>query len=189
MFKIIAVTNRHICRGDFYERIREIAACGTDVILREKDMSRDEYDALLSAVESPEIIPHSFIDVAEGHNSKRLHLPLHMLESDPDAAKKFIVGVSVHSPEEAARAQLLGAKYITAGHIFATDCKKGLPGRGLDYIKRVKAAVDIPVYAIGGINAGNIASVREAGADGACVMSGLMCCDDVKESIDVLYRN
>lgn len=174
MFKIIAVSNRHICSGDFYDRIREITRSGIDVILREKDMMPDEYRSLLAAVGNPLIIPHTFADIASEYGYKRIHLPLGILRRNPDIADKFSIGVSIHSSEEAKEAQSLGASYVTAGHIFATDCKKGLPGRGLGFIKAIKSAVNIPVYAIGGINAENISSVKAAGADGVCIMSGFM---------------
>ena len=72
------------------------------------------------------------------------------------------------------QAQQLGASYITAGHIFATDCKKGLPPRGLGFLKDICRRVDIPVYAIGGITEENMVSALEAGAEGVCIMSGLM---------------
>ena len=58
--------------------------------------------------------------------------------------------------------------------------------RGLDFLRRITSNAAIPVYAIGGINAHNIASVRDAGADGACLMSTLMTCDNVAEAIDEL---
>lgn len=45
------------------------------------------------------------------------------------------IGTSAHSVEEAIEAQKLGATYISAGHIFATDCKKDLPPRGLEFLK------------------------------------------------------
>ena len=86
---------------------------------------------------------------------------------------------------------------MTAGHIYATDCKKGLPPRGLDFLKNVCDAVEIPVYAIGGINIASnynstasdspstydavrdisvprLAEVMECGAAGGCIMSGMM---------------
>ena len=55
-----------------------------------------------------------------------------------------VIGTSVHSVEDAIKAEQLGATYMTAGHIFATDCKKGLPPRGLDFLKNVCDAVGIP---------------------------------------------
>ena len=81
--------------------------------------------------------------------------------------------------DDALEAQALGCSYITAGHVFETDCKKGLPGRGLIFLRNVCNAVQIPVYGIGGIDAGNISEVRAAGASGACLMSSLMVCEDV----------
>ena len=86
------------------------------------------------------------------------------------------IGTSTHSPAEALEAQQLGATYVTAGHIYTTDCKKGLPPRGLDFLQNVCNAVTIPVYAIGGIklNAGQINEVKSCGASGVCIMSGMM---------------
>ena len=77
-------------------------------------------------------------------------------------------------------AQALGCTYITAGHVFETDCKKGLPGRGLAFIQKVSAAVEIPVYAIGGIAPSNVSQVKAAGASGVCLMSSLMVSEDAE---------
>lgn len=181
MFKIIAVSNRGLCNGNFAERIRAIAEEDITVILREKDMQCEEYKALLRSVKNKNIIPHTFAEAAADEGFKRLHLPLFMLKEKPEFAAMFNVGVSVHSPEEAAEAEWLGAKYLTAGHIYNTDCKKGLPGRGLEYLKSVKSSVSIPVYAIGGINEKNIKEIMNSGADGACIMSGFMQCGNVHE--------
>ena len=97
-----------------------------------------------------------------------------------------VIGTSVHSVEDAIKAEQLGATYMTAGHIFATDCKKGLPPRGLDFLKNVCDTVQIPVYAIGGINIASsegddstlnvprLKDVMECGAAGGCIMSGMM---------------
>ena len=70
----------------------------------------------------------------------------------------------------------MGASYLTAGHIFATDCKKGLTPRGVEFLENVCEAVCLPVYAIGGMK-GEIACVEEMmthGARGICVMSECM---------------
>ena len=87
-------------------------------------------------------------------------------------------GEAFKPAEEAQEAERLGCTYITAGHIFATDCKKGVPPRGLEFLRAVCAAVSVPVYASGGISDENIAAVRACGAAGACVMSGAMQCED-----------
>lgn len=192
MSDILCITNRNICRDDFPIRIKRIAqAAPRGIVLREKDLSQIEYERL--AVQVMEIcdkhnvpcILHSFVDAALRLHADKIHLPMSVLRSMTDDEKKqfSIIGASCHSAEEAIEAERLGCGYVTAGHIFETDCKKGLPGRGLDFLKKVCSSVSVPVYAIGGIDKGNIQSVRAAGAKGACVMSGLMLCDNPTEFI------
>ena len=79
---------------------------------------------------------------------------------------------------EALEAQALGATYLTAGHIFLTTCKPGLPGRGLDFLREVTQAVSLPGYAIGGITADRVPELQAAGAAGACLRSSLMLAPD-----------
>ena len=86
------------------------------------------------------------------------------------------IGVSVHSAEEAREAVRLGTSYLTAGHIFATDCKKGVPPRGLEFLKGICELAPVPVYGIGGIRLDpeQIREVLAQGAAGACIMSQMM---------------
>lgn len=188
MFDIVCVTNRMLCKEDFLTRIERIAACRpAGIILREKDLPPAEYRRLATEVMricrqyDVTCILHSFSDVAIDLNADAIHLPLHLLRKLPQEQKALfnVLGASCHSVEDALEAQALGCTYITAGHVFYTDCKKGIPGRGLDFLRTVSAAVHIPVYGIGGIDAGNIALVRDTGAGGACLMSSLMVTEDV----------
>ncbi len=188
MSDILCVTNRKLCQEDFLTRIEKIAACHpVGIILREKDMMAEEYREMAAEVMkicnrySVKCILHSFLPDAAVLHADAIHLPLHLLReiSQEEKAHFKILGASCHSVEEALEAQALGCTYITAGHVFETDCKKGLPGRGLDFLRNVCAAVDIPVYGIGGIDADNIVMVRAAGASGACLMSSLMVSEDV----------
>ena len=188
MSDIFCVTNRKLCREDFLVRIERIAACHpAGIILREKDMNMEDYKELAATVmgiceqHRVKCILHSFTDVAISLHADAIHLPLHLLRETTEKQKTQFtdLGASCHSVEDALEAQALGCTYITAGHVFETDCKKGLPGRGLEFLRSVCAAVDIPVYGIGGIDADNIALVRNAGANGACLMSSLMVTEDV----------
>ena len=180
---IICVTNRHLCEGDFFERIEKIACSGvTAMILREKDLSEREYSDLakkfteICEKHKVEAILHTYVDTAIKLGVRSIHLPLPVFKDLSGEKKNFFrkIGVSCHSVEDALEAEKLGASYITFGHVFATDCKKGLLPRGIDALKNVCKAVKIPVYAIGGVDKKNIASVIEAGAAGACIMSGFM---------------
>lgn len=187
MSDIICVTSRSLCSGDFLDQLRRIAKAEPRyVILREKDMKEEEYREL--AVKAAEIfrgsetvlILHFFYKIAAEIGCRAVHLPLHMLRalSDEEKSAFDLIGASCHSVEDAQEAENLGADYITAGHVFATDCKKGLPPRGIEFLRSVCDSVSIPVYAIGGISPDNIDLVRQCGAAGACVMSGFMKCSD-----------
>lgn len=190
MSDIICVTNRFLCKEDLRWRVDKIAAQRPrSVILREKDLSGADYVYLAREVRSicdsydvPFVI-HSQVQTAISLCVERIQLPMPILRTLTEAEKAefYKIGASVHSPEEAEEAEALGASYLIAGHIFETDCKTGLPGRGLPFLSEVCQRVHIPVYAIGGISPENIASVRKTGAAGACIMSGLMQCENVKK--------
>ncbi len=185
---IIAVTNRSLCERPFLEQIERVCRKKPRaIILREKDLTKEEYYELAKDVneicEKYKVlfIPHTFLEVARELNIDRIHLPLAKVEEFSKNAKESLaffqtIGVSTHSVEDALLAQKLGATYITAGHIYTTDCKKGLAPRGLAFLKDVCQAVEIPVYGIGGINLDEekIKAVKEAGATGSCVMSAMM---------------
>ncbi|MGN0614038.1 MAG: thiamine phosphate synthase, partial [Porcipelethomonas sp.] len=194
MCRILCVTNRGLSSGDFLRRIKEIAQCGPQgIILREKDLPAEKYTELARAVmdicrcyDVPCIL-HSFTQSAAAVKCSNIHLPMHVLCSltEEERAEFKILGSSVHSTEEAKQAESMGCSYITAGHIFATDCKKGVPPRGIEFLEDVVKSVSIPVYAIGGINSENIKQVTDTGA-GVCIMSGLMQCDNVGEYFEKL---
>lgn len=184
MSNIICISNRALCQDDFINRLCCISQTSVSkIILREKDLSPDEYKKLVLELFAKgddllkeKLILHSFYDVAIELGIKAIHMPLHLLEGMPEDKRRFfeVLGASCHSVEDALHAVSLGCTYITAGHVFDTDCKKGLPGRGLQFLEDVCKNVDIPVYAIGGINLENIKLVTDKGASGGCIMSGLM---------------
>lgn len=190
MSDLICITNRKLCSNNFSDQIEMIASAHPKaIVLREKDLSEKEYEQLARQVMQicqklgTQCILHSFSNVAIALGAEAVHMPLPLLQKmTPQEKSHFqIIGASCHSLEEAKEAQDLGCTYITAGHIFLTDCKKGLPGRGLPFLEEICKAVRIPVYAIGGISSQNIESVRKTGAAGACIMSGFMRCKTVEE--------
>lgn len=194
-FKIICVTQRHLCADSFFSQLENICSAGVDgIILREKDL--DEKGYLELAEKAADIcgkydVPmaaHSFPAAVRTGITYRLHMPEHRLSEIGDEERQSLkrLGTSIHSAEAARRAAHAGADYVTAGNIFETDCKKGLPGRGGEFLKAVVSSVDIPVYAIGGISPENIGSVKEQGAAGACLMSAFMQSDDPSRLLDEL---
>lgn len=191
MYKLLAITNRHLCKNDFFKQIENLSALNekntvlssVSIVLREKDLLENDYKDLAAKVlnickkNNTDCILHTYYNAAIELDCKKIHLPFHVLKSNPHIYKDFNeIGVSIHSVSEAIEAVNLGATYITAGHIFATDCKKDLAPRGLDFLSTVCDSVNIPVYAIGGISLENAQKAIYAGATGICIMSGLMNC-------------
>lgn len=189
MSDLLVVTNRTLCENEeaFLRRVELLAkAHPAGIILREKDLTEDAYQTLAEAVlticrrHGTACILHNFFHAAAALGADAVHLPLPVLRglSEQERYRFPVRGASCHSIADAIEAQRLGCTYITAGHIFETSCKQGLPGRGLDFLKQVCNSVSVPVYAIGGISAETIADVRKCGARGACVMSGAMVCEN-----------
>ena len=182
VWKHIAITNQELCSSDFLDKVRWLSnskLSGYDVIiLREKMLSEEAYRELASQVLSinQDSILHNFIDVAISLRHDKIHLPMPRFRTmnNEERSHFSIIGVSIHSLEEAVEAQKLGATYVIYGHVFQTECKKGLEPRGLLELQMICKKLTIPVYGLGGINEENEALVFEAGASGVCQMSGAM---------------
>ncbi len=92
----------------------------------------------------------------------------------------MLLGISTHSVEEARAAEAAGADYIGFGPVFATGTKtETRPVVGVEGVRRVKAAVRIPLIAIGGITLETVADVIGGGADGVAVISAIVGSGDI----------
>jgi thiamine-phosphate pyrophosphorylase len=89
------------------------------------------------------------------------------------------LGLSTHSAEDAERALRAGPDYLAVGPVFATPTKPGRPAVTLDYVRWASAHLKLPWFAIGGITAGNVDDVLEAGARRICVVSAILRAPDV----------
>ena len=95
-----------------------------------------------------------------------------------------IVGLSTHSPEQVAAAVAQKPDYIGVGPVYATPTKKiPDPVLGLDTMAKMIAAAPCPAVAIGGIDAGNLAKVRSAGARNWAVVRAVCRAADPGEAI------
>ena len=99
-----------------------------------------------------------------------------------------MVGVSVHSVEEA-RAALAGAPdFLLAGTIWPTPSHPGRPGAGVGLIREI-AALGVPVIAIGGVTPGRAAEARDAGAAGVAVLRGVWDAPDPAAAVREYLRD
>ncbi|WP_071396279.1 thiamine phosphate synthase [Bacillus tuaregi] len=181
---LIYVTNRNLCKQDFLVQVNQLAKGKPHAImLREKDLALDEYEALACQVK--DICAHHNVPLIINQNiSVAAKLELDHIQLSMENLRKYqsklhpfsVIGASVHSVQEAKEAVALGATYLIAGHIYSTDSKKGVPPRGLSFLKDVCDTVSIPVFAIGGIKKDHVKDLIATGAKGFCIMSESMTC-------------
>ena len=198
--KYICITNRYLVSGSggaectTEEYITQLEKCVAlhpyAMILREKDMDRQDYRKLARRIQvmckkaSVKMFVHSDISAAEYAGCGNVHFSMEhfkqMCDEQADVLKRLdCVSVSCHSMEEAVIAVRAGADQIVLGTIFETQCKPGKMGAGLSFLEEVCIAAHtvnptVKVFAIGGIKPDNIDKVLEAGADGGCMMSWFM---------------
>lgn len=198
---MVAITNHTLCpypegmeqeNKNFFEpgtvywqaylnQIRRIVSVKPKaVVLREKDLDPGLYMKLAYEVgeicreQNQKLIFNTSPAVAAELGAKKLHLSMGLLRSEGRPSYAEWVGTSIHSLEEVKEAAELGADYLFAGNIYETDCKRGLPGKGLEFLRQICMESRIPVYAIGGITEKRLPQILEAGAAGGCMMSGFM---------------
>ena len=90
---------------------------------------------------------------------------------DDDGGGSLIVGYSVHNLAEAELAVAAGARYMVFSPVFPTASKPGHPGAGLNALRRICAALPLPVFALGGITVATAGSALDAGAYGIASIS------------------
>lgn len=90
-----------------------------------------------------------------------------------------IIGRSAGKHDEAIKAEQAGASYVGVGPVFHTGTKPQKPPVGVSRLLKVKTVLGLPVVAIGGIDAANLASCIEAGADGVAVVSAVAMAEDM----------
>ena len=178
------------CAGRDAAGVARLALEGGASMLQWRDKRRDKGDQLPDARAVRELcrerealfIANDHVDLALALDADGVHLGQRDLPAP--AARKlappgFIVGVSTNNVDEARQAHRHGASYIAVGSIFPTSTKDLTRSASPERLHEVKAAADLPVVAIGGINAGNIDEVLAAGADAVAVISAVCAADDV----------
>ena len=168
----IAITNRRLCKDNYFTQIEKVASHKPyALLLREKDLPFDKYIPLsreanrICAAHGVPLIPHTH--AVPG--IQNLHVPFAL--ASENLAREFHLSTSIHSVEEARLAEAMGAQFVIAGHVFATGSKPGMPPRGPAFLREICESVRIPVFAIGGITMENAQQCLDAGAAGICRMS------------------
>lgn len=192
------VTDRGLCGEERLVDVVAAAVAGgvTLVQLREKDLGAGrlyELGLRLKPVVagSASLVINDRLDVALALGADGVQLGSGSLPTAAArrlAGDRLLVGRSVHSVAEAVAAEREGADFVVLGTIFPSRSHPGQAGAGLGVIAEARAAVALPVIAIGGIDAANVAGVVRAGADGAAVISAILAADDPRAAAAALAR-
>lgn len=183
----IVITNRHLVQGDFLKQLEKVTKMHPHaLILREKDLTDDAYESLAKKVfdlckrEDITFFLHTKIEIARKIGCQNIHLSIPVLKGLSETEKKALtedfceISISCHSMEDVEIAMAGGATQIILGTIFETECKKGVLGKGVEFVREICQKCPLPVYAIGGMNLQRLPLVIDAGAAGCCMMSGFM---------------
>jgi thiamine-phosphate pyrophosphorylase len=189
-FDLYVVTDRQLTAGRPLRLLVEAALRGgaRAFQLREKDLSPRELYPLaielrqLTQRYGARLLINDRVDVALAVDADGVHLTTTSLPAS--IARQLLgpgrlIGVSTHTLTEAQAAAEAGADFLVFGPIFYTPSKApyGEPV-GLDALRTVRAAVTLPILAIGGVKKANLDQVLAAGADGIAVISAIISADD-----------
>jgi thiamine-phosphate pyrophosphorylase len=189
-FDLYVVTDRQLTSGRSLRWVVEAALQGgaRAFQLREKDLPPRELYPLalemrqLTQTYGARLLINDRVDVALAVNADGVHLTTTSLPAS--IARRVLgpaplIGVSTHTLAEAQAAAEEGADFLVFGPVFFTPSKApyGQPV-GLDALRAVRAAVKLPMLAIGGVKKANIDQVVAAGADGIAVISAIIGADD-----------
>ena len=188
---LYAVTDRTWLRGQtLYQQVEQAILGGATFIqLREKQLDDDaflqeavEIQALCKRYHVPFVINDN-VGIAKQMNADGVHVGQSDMEAGDVRAllgPDKILGVSAKTVEQAVLAQQRGADYLGVGAMFPTDSKSDASVITVDTLRDICRAVDIPVVAIGGINARNVDRLAGTGIDGAAVISAIFAAEDIQ---------
>lgn len=199
-YSLYLVTDRGLARGrPTVDVVREAVAGGvTCVQLREKSCGTRDFleearrlRALTRELGVP-LIVNDRVDIALAIEADGVHLGQQDMPI-PDARRvgppEWIIGASAESLEQARLAEQAGADYVGVSPVFATPTKAdAAPPLGLAGLRAIRAAVKIPLVAIGGIHAGNAREVIQAGADGIAVVSAIVAVESPMDAAKQLRQ-
>jgi len=199
-FGVYLVTDRGLCRGrDLLQVIGEAVSGGVGIVqLREKNLGTRAFVALAVAVKgllAPLGVPlliNDRVDVALAADADGVHIG----QDDMPAAlarkllgRNKLLGLSVHSREEALAAKDVDVDYLGVGPIYATATKPDAKAPiGPEGLARVRSVTSLPLVGIGGIDAANAAEVIRAGAVGVAVVSAICAAVSPKEAAAAIAR-
>jgi thiamine-phosphate pyrophosphorylase len=184
-YSVYLVTERGAMDADaFCNAIEEAILGGVSIVqLREKDITTRAFYEMacrirqMTAYHATPLIINDRLDIALAAGADGLHVgadDLPVAEARRVLGDKLILGATAATVEAALAAEAAGADYIGSGAIHATPTKPDKAVLPLSELARIRAAVKVPVVAIGGITLEDVVPIRHTGADGVAVVRAIM---------------
>lgn len=194
---LYAVTDRTwLGEKTLYEQVEEALMGGATFIqLREKEL--DEGTFLQEAIEIQKLckkyqvpfVINDNVEIARKMNADGVHVGQSDMEAGDVRAilgEDKILGVSAQTVAQAVLAEQRGADYLGVGAVFHTGSKADAEDVSHETLKRICAAVNIPVVAIGGIGKHNVLELKGSGIDGIAVISAIFAAQDIRSATSEL---
>ncbi len=185
-------------KDNLLEIIEEILIAGVRIIQHRFKTGTDK-DHLKEAIQIKNLckrynslfIINDRLDIALASNADGIHLGQDDL--DLKTARKLlgyskIIGISANNEVDISNALKDGCNYIGIGPVFETATKKGKKPIGIEKIKTLTKDVDIPWFAIGGINSKNISYLKSKGFKKVALVSQLMNSEDPREDAIIILK-
>lgn len=188
---LYAVTDRSWTgEREILEQVEEAIQGGASCVqLREKELDEETFlreakdiCALCRRYGVPFIVNDN-VDVALACGADGIHVgqeDLTASEVRRRVGAGMMLGVSVHTVEEARQAVADGADYLGLGAVFPTSTKTDVDQMPSDLLRTICQSVDVPIVAIGGINKTNIQKLSGSGVDGVALVSAIFSAEDIE---------
>ena len=185
--------------------IARAAVRGGARIIQLRDKLRDKGEIMPLAIELKDLcqdnnvllIINDHVDMAAslGTDNVGVHVgqtDLSVADSRNILHESQLIGRSNREIPLLIESQEMGADHVAFGAIYPTTTKPGGIGyrgnQGPDRVREARSVTNVPLVCIGGINAGNVAPVVEAGADAICVAAAIGLADDPEAESEKLVE-
>jgi 8-oxo-dGTP diphosphatase len=183
---------RRLGRGEFLRRLERALRAGARLIqLREPDMASGEFRALAVEVgdlchrHDARLLLNADPSRVEECGADGMHLNsrrLRALEQRP-LPRRFLVGASCHDAPELAQAVAVGADFMVLGPVERTASHPQAVPLGWEGFSGLVQTATLPVYAVGGMRPSDLASARQAGAQGLAAIRGIWDAADIAAAV------
>ena len=198
--RLLVVTDRHQTNGrPLVPLLQQVLTAAVPIVqLRERDLSARELVRLAREVQAvtdshrSQLLINDRIDIALALEGVGVHLRSNSLSVS--VARRLLgaqrlLGISVHTVEEAIQVESQGADYIILGPIYATPSKQMFgPPLGIHTLEKACRLVRIPIIGIGGVTAARAHEMRRAGAFGVAVITAILGASDVESATHALLE-